>query len=199
MTKVKIVVTGSEVINERLAKLTNKQAKDAIRKASRTALRPLLERCKSTCPVRNGKMRQSIKIRSITRSRRFVGTRITVGDKDKAYVGKQFYASFIVFGWKTGSRRRTREAAARLVARDLRRQSRVAGALGKRGTDWRARQEAYFVREGARQASKMKVPIRRQIPPNKFMQDAVDALEDHVRTTYYREIGLIIEKQASGK
>ncbi len=110
-----------------------RSASKVIRQSSREALRPLLTTIKANCPVRSGAMRQSIKIRSLKRSRKFVGATITVGDKEKAYVGKQFYASFIVFGWKTGSRRRTREAESRRIARDLRKQSRAAGGLGKRG------------------------------------------------------------------
>ncbi len=172
MTKVKIVVTGSEVINERLAKLTNKEAKDAIRKASRTALRPLLERCKSTCPVKSGKMRQSIKLRAMKRSRKSVGSTVTVANKEKAYTGKEFYASFIIFGRKTGRRVRNKDLG---IQRFQRRNAAMKEAAEKIDAE------------------------RRQIPPNKFMQDAVDALEDHVRTTYYREIGLIIHNRASGK
>lgn len=193
---VDLTSTGHQEVQAALARLSGPQAKQVIRQSSREALRPLLTTIKANCPVRSGKMRQSIKIRSLKRSRKFVGATITVGDKEKAYVGKQFYASFIVFGWKTGSRRRTREAEARRIARDLRRQSRAAGGLGKRGTQWRDRQEAYFKNEGARQASKMKVPVRRQIEPNRFMQEAVDKHEESVRKEYYKQIGQRIEALA---
>ncbi len=193
---VDLTSTGHQEVQAALARLSGPQAKQVIRQSSREALRPLLTTIKANCPVRSGAMRQSIKIRSLKRSRKFVGATITVGDKEKAYVGKQFYASFIVFGWKTGSRRRTREAESRRIARDLRKQSRAAGGLGKRGTEWRNRQESYFAAEGARQASKMKFQERRQIEPNKFMQEAVDKHEESVRKDYYMQIGKRIEALA---
>lgn len=157
---VDLSLSGHQEVQAALARLSGPQAKQVIRQSSREALRPLLTTIKANCPVRSGKMRQSIKIRSLKRSRKMIGATITVGDKEKAYVGKQFYASFIVFGWKAGSRKRTREV------------------------------------QGTRQGREAKIKERRQIPPNKFMQDAVKKHEESVRKDYYMQIGKRIEALA---
>lgn len=104
--KVTIVLTGSETLNRKLLELTSTQAKAAIRSAARPALQTTLQAARALCPARDGKLRKSIKIRAIRRSRSRVGMRLSTSKSDNAFSGKTFYGGFIEWGRKVGKRRR---------------------------------------------------------------------------------------------
>ena len=104
--KATIVLTGSDRLNTKLLALTTAQSKAAIRSAARPALKPTLDAARALCPVREGKLRRSIKIRAIRRSRTRVGMRVTTSKSDNAFTGKTYYGGFINWGWKVGKRRR---------------------------------------------------------------------------------------------
>lgn len=180
--KITVTLTGSDRLNRKLLELTSTQAKAAIRSAARPALQPTLQAARALCPARNGKLRRSIKIRAIRRSRTRVGMRLTTSGSDSAFTGKTFYGGFIEWGWKTGTRSKEAGAIARRVARGLRSTSRAAGALAKKGTDFRTRQEAYFSREGDRLSGAKRKQTRRQIAGKHFMQRAAQ----RTRTTALR-------------
>lgn len=180
--KATIVLTGSDSLNRKLLELTSAQAKAAIRSAARPALQPTLQAARALCPARDGKLRRSIKIRAIRRSRTRVGMRLTTSGSDNAFSGQTFYGGFIEWGWKTGSRRNHLEAATRRFARKLRQESRSAKGLSKNGTAFRARQEAYFRHEGARRALGAKYQTRKKIPGQKFLKRAAN----RTRTTALR-------------
>jgi HK97 gp10 family phage protein len=103
--KLTVVLTGDKELNAKLAALTGKQAKEAIRKAARPALQVTLQAARSLAPIRSGSLRRSLKIRTIRRSRTRVGMRLTTSKSDNQYSGKTFYAAFQEWGWKTGSRK----------------------------------------------------------------------------------------------
>lgn len=172
--KATIVLTGSDSLNRKLLELTSVQAKSAIRSAARPALQPTLQAARALCPARDGKLRRSIKIRAIRRSRTRVGMRLTTSGSDNAFSGKTFYGGFIEWGWKTGTRSKESGAIARRVTRSLRSESRAAGALAKTGSEFRTRQEAYFSREGDRLSGSHKKQTRRQIPGQKFLKRAAN-------------------------
>lgn len=119
--KVTVVKTGYWFVDRKLARLSGKDAKAVIRKASRAAIKPIEQQAKSNArktgkpvhpiPIRSGKFakiaerveakgltQQSIKTRSITRSRVRVGSRVTIEDKN---FPKKFYAKFQELGWKS--------------------------------------------------------------------------------------------------
>lgn len=100
-----VVLTGSDELNRKLARLKSKDAKKAIRKASRAALRPVLEAVKAKAPKRSGKLRRSLKIRALPRSRSRVGARVTTGGKARQFAGETFYGGFQEYGWKSGNRK----------------------------------------------------------------------------------------------
>jgi len=104
VAKVKVVMTGSEELNRKLAALTNQQAREAIRKAARPALKPCLQTARRVAPKRSGKLRRSIKIRAIARSRTRIGARVTASASDTLYSGKTFYGGFQEWGWRAGKR-----------------------------------------------------------------------------------------------
>ena len=92
--------------------LTSKQAKEAIRKAARPALQPTLAAARSYAPRKTGRLKRSIKIRAISRSRTRVGARVTTAKGDNQFKGKTFYAGFQEWGWKTGRRTSNRDLGA---------------------------------------------------------------------------------------
>lgn len=106
------VVTGSDELNRKLQELKGPKQKAAIRKASREALRPVAEQVKSTAPKRTGRLARSAKVRSLTRSRSRVGSRVTVSGTGSNFKGKTFYGGFIEYGWKAGRRVRNADLGA---------------------------------------------------------------------------------------
>ncbi len=186
--KATIILTGSDRLNAKLLALTTAQSKAAIRSAARPALKPTLDAARALCPAGKGKLRRSIKIRAIRRSRTRVGMRLTTSKSDNAFTGKTFYGGFLEWGWKTGTRSKEAGAIARRVARTLRGESRAAGALGKKGSDFRVRQEAYFSRLGDLKASSTKRQSRRQIAGVHFMKRAANRTRSAALQIYARGI-----------
>ncbi len=107
-----VVVTGSAELNAKLAKLKSAQAKAAIRKASREALRPVAVAAKANAPRRSGRLSRSIKVKALERSRIRIGSRVTTGEDDSQFKGKQFYGGMQEYGWKAGRRVRNVELGA---------------------------------------------------------------------------------------
>jgi HK97 gp10 family phage protein len=105
MVQIVAVMTGFERLNKKLKLLTGPQAKEAIRKASRLAAKPVADAIKQLAPVESGRLKRSIRVRSIRRSRVRIGSRVTTSKLDSVYQGKTFYAAFIEFGRKTGKRK----------------------------------------------------------------------------------------------
>ncbi len=195
--KFTIVLTGTDELNRKLLELTSAQAKAAIRKAARPALKPTLTAARANAPVKSGALKRSIKIRSIARSRTRVGARVTTAASDNQFSGKTFYGAFLEWGWKTGARKRTHAAIARRFERQLRAESRAAKALSKRGSEFRARQEAYFKREGAYRASKEKASTRRQVAAKEYLRRAARSTRSQALKLYADGILAYIRSIAS--
>ncbi|QDV24383.1 HK97 gp10 family phage protein [Aureliella helgolandensis] len=98
------LVTGSATLNAKLNALKSGKAKTLIRRASRVALKPVQEEAKRLAPVRSGRLRRSIKVRSMARSRRQIGSRVTTNKNDRQFNGRFFYAGQIEYGWQAGKR-----------------------------------------------------------------------------------------------
>lgn len=79
-------------------KIRNKILREELRKGAKT----LLPASKAATPARTGKLRRSVKVRAVKRSRKSVG--VLVGYNDKAYAGDTFYGAFLEWGWKQGKR-----------------------------------------------------------------------------------------------
>lgn len=192
--KIKVVLTGSDEINRKLEMLTNQQAKEAIRKAARAALRPTQAMARALAPKKSGKLSRSIRIRSIRRSRKVVGARVTTSSRDNQFSGKTFYGAFQEWGWKTGARKHALDRTARRMARQLRSESRRAGGLSRRGTDFRNRQEAYFTREGGRRALLAKQTARRKIDGRRYLKNAAIRTRAQAMQLYAEGIAEYIRK-----
>jgi HK97 gp10 family phage protein len=112
-----VIVTGSEELNRKLADLKGSKAKQAIRKASREALRPVAAAAKANAPRRTGLLAQSIKVRALKRSRVRVGSQVTANGANKKFNGRQFYGGFQEYGWKAGRRAKNADIGAATGAR----------------------------------------------------------------------------------
>lgn len=112
-----VVVTGVEELDKKLAALMGAQAKAAIRKASRAALKPIADAAKSNAPRRSGRLRKSIKVKALPRSRSHVGSQVVSGGDDNAFAGHTFYGGFQEFGWQVGRRARNADIGAATGAR----------------------------------------------------------------------------------
>ena len=97
MAKATAVLTGDKQLNRVLRRLSGKDAKAAIRKGSRKALKPVLADARQLAPVRTGALRRSIKVRAIKRSRTRVGSRVTTGKA--TFTGPTFYGGFVEYGY----------------------------------------------------------------------------------------------------
>jgi len=70
--------------------------KKLMRRAARKAAKVVHRRAIDYAPVDTGDLEESIKVRSIKRSKYKVGASVVIGDG--FYQGKQFYGAFIEFG-----------------------------------------------------------------------------------------------------
>lgn len=137
-----VVLTGSPEVNRALAELKGPKQKEAIRKASRAALRPVLDQVRTTAPKRTGQLSRSVKVRALTRSRSRVGARVSVSARSN-FKGKAFYAGFQEYGWKVGRRVRNSDLgmdpknwARRTATQKAEAAKRNAARRQVKGTEW---------------------------------------------------------------
>jgi HK97 gp10 family phage protein len=102
--KVTILLIGESELRKKLEGLTDKESKAVIRGAAREALKPVQRMAQDLAPRKTGRLRRSIRIRSITRSRKRIGARVTMSNKDTQFTGRTFYGAFQEFGWRPGKR-----------------------------------------------------------------------------------------------
>jgi HK97 gp10 family phage protein len=114
---VNIILIGSGELRQKLQGLTDKESKAVIRGATREALKPIQRSAQDLAPKKTGRLRRSIRIRSLTRTKKKIGSRITISKKDNQYTGRTFYGAFQEFGWKPG-KRLTMKAAIAGATRD---------------------------------------------------------------------------------
>lgn len=98
--KVKILLVGHGELAEKLSRLTDQEAKKVLRAACRNGLKPIQRAAIADAPKDDGTLSRNIKIRSLARSRRRIGARVTIDSK----VEKSRY-SFVIFGRMTGTAR----------------------------------------------------------------------------------------------
>ena len=91
---VNISILGDKALDAKLGKLENAMQKKIVRSALRAAAKPVLAAMKAYVPVVTGDLRDSLKIQSIKRSRKYIGVNITSRPKP----GKRFYAAFVELG-----------------------------------------------------------------------------------------------------
>ena len=99
-----IEITGLEKAIEGLKKLDEKMQGTIFKAATKAGAKVILAVAETNAPKRSGFMASMIKIRSSSRpSKGIFRSSVGVGEKD--WTGPAFYASFILFGHKVGSRK----------------------------------------------------------------------------------------------
>lgn len=172
--KITVVLTNTESLNRKLAELTGRQAKEAIRKAARPALRPTLSAAKANAPKKTGRLQRSIRIRAISRSRIRVGMRVTTSKYDNQFSGRAFYSSFQEWGWKTG-KRLSRVAAAEAAA----------FAAGADAASIRAKRKKDRRRTSSSLGERIRAPrARREITGKEFMKRAARSTKSQALKLY---------------
>lgn len=136
-----LVLTGDKELNKRLAMLSGKEAKKVVRKSLRPALKPVLQEARGNAPTKTGFLKKNIKIKSIARSRTYIGARVTSGlGKAKSgndNSGDAFYGSFLEYGTKP---RRTESGANRGIVKPFK--------YMKKAADKKREQALRIYREG---------------------------------------------------
>lgn len=85
---------------EGLKELDRTTQRRLIRKAQRPAAKLLQSAARAEAPEKTGNLKKQIKIKS---GRTRGGTKLSVGFTN--FIGKAYYAAFILLGWKHGSRK----------------------------------------------------------------------------------------------
>ena len=102
--KFQIALTGADELRRNLATLEPRVAKKVIRRALRAGSKIILDRAKATSPVLTGALRNSLRVRAMTRMRKSVlGMKVVTGKG--FFTGETFYGAFVEFGHKIGSRK----------------------------------------------------------------------------------------------
>jgi len=107
MAKPIIVMTGFRGLDRKLKRLKvdNKKKKRAMTVAARDTLKKtMLKDARANSPKKTGLLRKNIKVKSITRSRSAIGSKVSTGMPNKgAFSGKTFYGGFLLWGTKRRS------------------------------------------------------------------------------------------------
>lgn len=97
-------VTGAEEVKGFLDLLNVKVAKSILRKGLRAGAKTLVASARSEAPKLTGALKRNIKIRGGIRvPKGSVSMSVGVGAKD--FTGKTFYAAFVLWGHKVGSKK----------------------------------------------------------------------------------------------
>lgn len=134
-----VVLTGDAELNRKLQALKSTKAKQAIRKASRESLRPVLSSAKSNAPKRSGALRKGIKLRALKRSRSRIGAQVTASGT--------VYGAFQEYGWKVGRRTRNTDIG---LARGARRSDAARRTAAKRDSARKAIRGKHFMDRAAK-------------------------------------------------
>ena len=94
-------VVGDLELEAALKKLPLVAQKKVFRPALRAAARPILVSAKARVPVKTGKLRRSLRVRSIRRTRKRIGVKVV-----SFFVGEAFYGGPVEFGHFAGRRTR---------------------------------------------------------------------------------------------
>ncbi len=112
-----IILTGDKALDRNLAQLTGAAGRKVFNKAARAAAKPVAKQARANAPSRTGRLKKSIKVRSIARSRNKIGIRVTTGNETGDFGGDGYYGAFLEYGYKRGKRSAGVKAAQSLKRR----------------------------------------------------------------------------------
>jgi HK97 gp10 family phage protein len=100
-------IRGLDDVLAKLHELSPKVQRGIERRVLRKAAKPILEQAKANAPMKTGKLRRSLKIRSLRsrKDKQQVGVRVGTANK-----GDGYYGYFHEFGWRIGKRPKIRLA-----------------------------------------------------------------------------------------
>ncbi len=98
-----IRLEGGPELERKLAALDRKVAFKISSQALRAGAKVVLKATKARAPKRSGQLRKALRVRA--GKRRKGSIRFSVLTSDKDYTGDTFYAAFVTFGHKVGSRK----------------------------------------------------------------------------------------------
>ena len=98
-----MTVTGLKQTEARLKDLEKKTTKSLGRKALRAGAKVILAAARADAPVVTGRTKKNIMIRSARSKRGSLALSVGVDYRD--YTGDTFYASFVLYGHRVGSRK----------------------------------------------------------------------------------------------
>lgn len=98
--KKRFVLSGDKSLADKLNALTDNEAKKAIQDACKEALKPVQKLARTLAPKRTGRLQQAIRIRTLKRSRKRVGARVTLSASDPKFDGVSFYGAAHEFDGK---------------------------------------------------------------------------------------------------
>lgn len=175
MPQVQMKIVGGKELAAALKTLPEKVQKKILRPAMFQATAVILSEARRLAHVLTGLLKSTLTAK--VRFSKNGAVRGIVQTKAGDYRGETFYGSFLEYGHKHGSRRSMRSATMRGLITKMRGESRAArargGGLAVKGSAFRARQEAYFAREAARQTMGMRED-RTWVKAQPFMRPAFD-------------------------
>ena len=101
---VKIELLGDKKLDAALARLSGPAQKKAFRKSAREAFKPVLAAAKQKVPVDTGKLKKSLKLRSLKRSRGTIGVEVRTGTREELEIPADepgYYPMAVEAGTKT--------------------------------------------------------------------------------------------------
>jgi HK97 gp10 family phage protein len=98
-------LTGAEELTRAMGEIKTSIARKHLRTALRAGAKVIQLQCKADAPVKSGRTRSAIKVRSGKRSR--TGIRMLVSIGKSFFKGDTFYAGFVEFGWVPSRKRRS--------------------------------------------------------------------------------------------
>lgn len=191
--KVRLLLIGDAELRAKLSALTDAEARKAVLGATREAAKLIQAEVKRTVPKRTGLLRKSVRVRSIKRSRKRIGVRVTTSRFNSNYQGKAFYGAFLEFGWKTKPRKDASARAANALQRKLVRRNARLGKLSAYGPE-RALQEVKMAEAADRQVAKRPPKERKQIAAKEYIKKATDQKKDAALALFKTKIDDHIRK-----
>lgn len=97
-------IEGADQLRKKLLALEPRIAKKVVRQAVRPAAKLIQDAAKANVAVDTGKLKRSLKVRSLKRSRNRIGVQVSTNSTDNLFKGNTFYGGFLEYGHRLGKR-----------------------------------------------------------------------------------------------
>lgn len=93
---VDISLVGDKALQRKLKSLDFALQKKILRKALRAGAKPVRDAARTNAPVREGKIKKSIKVRAMKRSRKGIGVLVAVGTRQELGISEEDFYNYAV-------------------------------------------------------------------------------------------------------